>query len=234
MIEEYTYKGHNIRIFESEVSDESPREYDPLGTMLTFHRNVNWTDHEAEGINPKDFEGWEELKQHLIKRHKAVVCLPIYLLDRSGHSISVKPFVGHSMDSGQLGFIYVTRQGMLKHQNFKRLTKKLIDEAEQQLIGEVETLDQWMRGEAYGFVIDPQEDDDEEGLHEEYGSAYYDVEEAKIVATDSVDRLRAMDEELEWIESMPSEELPKYINHKWKYPHVSTAAYKERLKCLNS
>jgi hypothetical protein len=231
MINEFEYNKHTIRIIETDASEESPREYDPLGIMVTFHSNVNYNDL-VPALRASDYESLEAVKAHLIEEYDPVVILPVYLYDHSGMRMSVKPF-SDRFDSGQLGFIFTTREKMHKHRTFKRLTKKLRDEAEQQLIGEIETMDQWLSGEAYGFVIDPQSDDDEEGLHEEYGSAYYDAEEAEIVAKDSVDRLRAMDEELELIEALPEEELPKYINHKWKYPHVAGKAYKERLKWNN-
>jgi len=230
MIEEFEYKGHTIRFIDSEPEVESPREYDPLGIMVTFHRNVDFNDM-VPPLNSSDFNGWDEMKEHIINKLGAVVILPVYMLDHSGQSLSVKPF-SCPFDSGQLGFIYTTREKMLTHRNFKHLTKKLKDEAEQELIGEIETLDQWIRGEAYGFVIDPIDDNDEEGAIEEYGGGYWDTEMAKATAIDTVDGLHAQDEELELIRTMPAEDLPKYINHKWKFTHVSNKAYKERIKCL--
>lgn len=233
VIKEYQYKKHTIRIIEDDVSDESPREYDPLGIIVSFHKNYDWNDSDAPKLSAKDFSSLEEIKEHLIKQEGAVVILPVYMLDHSGQQFSTKPF-DCPFDSGQLGFIYTTREKYLKHRNFKRLTKKLKDEAELTLQAEIEDLDQWNRGEAYGFVIDPQGEDDWSGLHDEYGSAYYDVEEAEIVARDSVDRLQAFDEEQEFIKNLPIEELPKYINHEWKYPYASDEAYKNRLKELEN
>lgn len=231
MIKEIDYKGHNIRIIETDAETESPREYDPLGIMVTFHRSIDYNDM-TPALKYSDFNSLDAVKEHLINELGAVVVLPVYMLDHSGYVVSITPFAGHSLDSGQLGFIYTTREKMLKHRTFKRLTKKLLEAAELELTGEIETLAQWLRDEAYGFVIDPDGDDDEEGCLEEYGGGYYDAEEAEIVAIDTVDGLHAQDEELESIRVMPAEDLPKFINHKWKFPHVSDKAYKERLKCL--
>ena len=223
MIKEFTYKKHLIRIIESDVEVESPREYEPLGVMCTMHRRQDFNE-VSPAPKPEDFDGWDALKEYIVKSFDAEVILPVYMLDHSGIRLSTKPF-DCSFDSGQIGFISTNKTRMLQKRTFKNLTQKLRDEAEAELVGEIETLDQWLRGEAYGFVIDPQDDNDEEGLYEEYGGAYWDVEAAELIATDTVDGMHAQDEEREFIETMPAEDLPKYINHDWKYKYASTKAY---------
>lgn len=230
MVKEYKYKNHLIRILNDDGDVESPREDDPLGKMVCFHRRYNLGDEYDYKVS--DFTGWDELEQHLIKKEKAVVILPIYMYEHSDITIKTTPF-SCSFDSGQVGFIYTTRDMYLKRRNFKRLTKKLKEEARQILEGEVEMYDQWLRGEFYGYVIDPEDSEDTCGIHDEYAGGFDDVEGAEMDAKAAVDRLSALDEELDLIKNLPVAELPKYINHKWKFPYVAEPAFKERFKTLD-
>lgn len=88
------------------------------------------------------------------------VLLPVYLYDHSGLSISTQPFTC-KWDSGQVGFIYtdlktIKEKGGL---NWKRWTHKRREQAQEWLKSELQTLDYYVRGEVYGFII---EEDGEE------------------------------------------------------------------------
>lgn len=106
---------------------------------------------------------------------KHVVMLPLYLYDHSGITMSTGRF-SCPWDSGQVGWIYVTKETIRKemmrpqplkkgqkHPDYKlikHVTKKDIAHAEEHLRNEVKTYDQYLTGDVYGFVI---EDMDGEG-----------------------------------------------------------------------
>lgn len=92
--------------------------------------------------------------------YQNAVVLPLYLYDHSGITMSTNPFGCH-WDSGQVGFIYVMREDILKEFDRKRLTKKLRKRVEEILIAEVECYDQYLRGDVYGFQITPLDDEDD-------------------------------------------------------------------------
>jgi len=124
---------------------ESPREWNNLGTMICFHGRYSLGD-KHDYREPYDFE--KELKQ--IRKNGVV--LPLYLYDHSGITMSTKPF-SCRWDSGQVGYIYVTKETILKEFGGKILTKKLKENMIKHLICEVEVYDKYLRGEVYQFTI---------------------------------------------------------------------------------
>lgn len=144
---EKTYKKGNkeLRVIREE-SPESPREWDNVGTMVCFHNRYNLGD--KTNLNQDSFNSWEELKEYLVEELKAEVILPLRLYDHSGISISCGteyPF-NDRWDSGCVGFIYVTKDKL----NEEGINK---EDAEKRLKGEVETYDQYLNGDIYGFQL---------------------------------------------------------------------------------
>jgi hypothetical protein len=80
----------------------------------------------------------------------AKIVMPLYLYDHSGQTISTKPF-GCRWDSGQVGFIYVSRKKLLEEYGGKKVTKKMLETATKVLLAEVEVYDHYIRGDVYGF-----------------------------------------------------------------------------------
>jgi hypothetical protein len=84
---------------------------------------------------------------YLRRERGATVILPLGLHDHSGISM----YVGTSRgwDSGQVGVIFDTAEARQRI----GLTKR--DDVERSLRGEVEEYDSYLRGEVYGYVVDP-------------------------------------------------------------------------------
>lgn len=76
--------------------------------------------------------------------------LPLYLYDHSGITMSTGSF-SCPWDSGQVGFIYVSKKKA--REEYGPLTKKNLERVYTYLRGEVETYDQYLRGDVYGFVL---------------------------------------------------------------------------------
>ena len=149
VITEKKVGDYTIRTFYDECP-ESPREWDNLGTMICFHKRYNLGDNHDYKHN--DYSGWDEMKKAIIKNENAGVILPLYLYDHSGITISTSPF-SCPWDSGQIGFIFISKKKMLDEYGGKIVTKKLKERIEGYLEGEVETYDQYLRGEVYGFEV---------------------------------------------------------------------------------
>ena len=124
-------------------SPESPREWDNLGTMVCFHRNYNLGD--EHDYCSGNYDGWDEMKEEIIKQENVHTILPLYLYDHSGITMSTSPF--HCpWDSGQVGWIFVSKD---------KVKNEGIDESkiESILKGEVETYDQYLTGDVYGYKV---------------------------------------------------------------------------------
>jgi len=129
---------------------ESPRNWDNLGTMVCFTRSYNLGD--DHNYRRDDYGSWTELKNDIIKNENVGVILPLYLYDHSGITMNTTGF-SCVWDSGQVGFIFISKEKMLKEYGGKIVTKKLKERVEKYLVGEVETYDQYLRGEVYGYKI---------------------------------------------------------------------------------
>lgn len=159
----------------------NPREdFDNLGTMVCWHRRYNLGDREAAKTygEPRDLmlelsgldenSDWYQRKteemnslqemQFLFdyaQRH--AVILQLYLYDHSGISMSCSSFIGRAhhaeWDSGPVGFIFLTHEDIRKEYSWKKLTEKRLLKIEEYLKSEVETYDQYLTGDVYGFRL---------------------------------------------------------------------------------
>lgn len=162
-VETKTIGKYKIEIIQDE-SPDSPRNWDNLGTMVCSHNRYDLGDKHNYRFN--DYDSWDEIKKAIIKNEKVGVILPLYLYDHSGITMNTTGF-SCRWDSGQVGFIYVTKQKMLEEYGGKIVTKKLKEKVEGYLKGEVETYDQYLTGDVYGYRISEISTCDKGHEHEE-------------------------------------------------------------------
>lgn len=209
------YKGYRI-VLKYDTDASNPRkEYDNLGHMVCFHKrydlgdehnyenpqalilDLTYLDEDELGRNPNDDLG--DGSKHRI------VWEPLYLYDHSGITMRTTPF-GDPWDSGQVGVIYITYDAIAKDLGLTDVGNKWTPTPEQIAVyekilkGEVETYDQYIRGDVYGYSIyaadeeaqnvdededPPTEDDDEFWMDDEEESCWgffgeaYAIQEAK-------------------------------------------------------
>jgi hypothetical protein len=132
---------------------QSPREWDNLGTMVYWHRRYELGDVDGskEYGDASDFDEWWK------ENGKGGIRLPLALLDHSGLRIWIGngPHWSDSQgwDSGQVGWIYVTAETLRKEYG-KRITKKRLETAKRCLESEVETYDQFLSGDVWGYILE--------------------------------------------------------------------------------
>jgi len=136
---------------------ENPRKYwDEVGIMACFHNRYSLGD--KTEITADMFSGWDEMENYIIKKLKAIVVLPLYLYDHSGITMSTSPFAC-KWDSGQVGFIYATRESVKKLMGWPRISAKRLKKVEEILQGEVKEYDAYLTGEVYGWRVKNEYDD---------------------------------------------------------------------------
>jgi hypothetical protein len=131
-------------IIRQDTDPTSPRENEGnLGTMVCWHgkytlgdvrpteRPEDWF---KENFPPEDLDGG--------------MCLPLYLLDHSGITMSTENF-NDQWDSGQVGWI-VAKPEKVK-EAFGDNSDKSVQQARKNLIEEVRIYDQYLRGAAWGY-----------------------------------------------------------------------------------
>lgn len=136
------YKGYTINILHDKDC-QNPREWDNLGTMLCIHSRYILGDDQnitLTGI-------------HEVINDKNNIVLPLYLYDHSGITISTSPF-SCPWDSGQVGIIYISLEDIRKEYSVKRVSAKLREKVINMLIAQVETYDDYLTGNCYGYQIE--------------------------------------------------------------------------------
>ena len=205
VIKTIEHRGKTIKIYPDHDA-ESPRDWDNLGTMQTWHRRYDFSDPldqqyvEYKGVEydlsePEDMLSWLRLKAAA----NELIYLIVRGYDHGGMTINAfkeEDQVGYPYndrwDSGVFGVIFCTREAMLKEWGGSRLTKTIKEKARRCLYGEIEALDTCLTGGVVGYVISGLDDDTFDSCW-----GYYDmdiaIEDAKDVINYEVDRQEARD-----------------------------------------
>lgn len=180
--EKFEHKGLAVEIIYDEDA-QNPRDKDwadNLDTMVCFHGRYNLGD-EGHGYKQEDYNSWDELKTQIIKDHKPVVIKPLYLYDHSGITISTSPF-SCPWDSGQVGFVFISRKAALDNWSKSKKTsnKSLEARVEKYINASVDEYDKYLRGEVFGYSVKKGEEE----LDSCWGfiGREYCIEEAKSIA----------------------------------------------------
>lgn len=172
-----------LRIIQNGDTD-NPREWSNQGTIVYKHSRYLLGDEQTDDpiwylINLLDIEEklqssrkWHELNNEtdmldyvLTFFEKEYIFLPVYLYDHSGLALNTTGF-SCRWDSGQIGWIYVSKADIRKEYNVKRISKKLREQIEANLNSEIELFEQYITGDVYGFVL---EDNDENEIDSCWG-----------------------------------------------------------------
>lgn len=167
--------GEYIIKVEQDDMNESPREWDNLGTMYCWHSRYNLGDyndnpysspnamiHDLSGLFEDELteylteEDLEKCYDAAIKNH---IILPLYLYDHGGITMNTTGF-SCGWDSGQVGYIVMSYENIRKEYNWKNITKKRREQIEKYLTGEVETYDHYLTGSVYWYSIEKGEDEE--------------------------------------------------------------------------
>lgn len=110
--------------------------------------NMVWS-RKMTGPNP-DERAVDDTMLNVIS--KKYIMLPLYLLDHSGLAMKTTSF-HDPWDSGQVGWIYVSKEDALKEFGGEKMTGAIKKKAEDLMRDEVEAYDSYLRGECYGFEL---------------------------------------------------------------------------------
>jgi len=146
-VETVEYKKHKIEVFPDEHCGNPIQNWDMLGEYLCWHRRYN-LGNSGRFTTPDEVVAYARQTQSLL--------FPLFMYDHSGIVLSLSnshyPFTDQ-WDAGQLGFILVDREKALKEFGKKRLTKQLKQRIGQIIEAEVETYNQYLAGDVYGYVV---------------------------------------------------------------------------------
>lgn len=170
-------KAENDKVLlkiEYDDNAESPREWDNLGTMVCWSRRYNLGDEHnysdpsyflealAGELSNMDSDKLEDKTDEQLLRiiERYAIILPVYKYEHSGIALNTTGF-SCRWDSGQVGWIYVTKKQVREEYDAKRVGKKLKERVEGYLKNEVETYSQYVQGTVFGFILEDKETGEE-------------------------------------------------------------------------
>jgi hypothetical protein len=180
--DEETYAVGSAKIhIRQDDNTESPREWCNSWTWYSNHRRYSFdrdykTRHwyKIDDIFDGETEEGETVRDAILRQNPDLLDVrPIYMLDHSGVSVSLGSF-NDPWDSGVGAFAVITREQAEKDcPDLKGNDEKLKERAYGWLKDEVETYQQFLSGEVYGYVV-------EDGSGEELDSCwgYYSIKDA--------------------------------------------------------
>ena len=145
--------GYRLKIYQDNEPMNPRTEWDNLGTIAYGHSKYILGEEEAQYT--EQYDNWDQwFNCEILKPYSGnVFYLPVYIYDHSGVTISTKPF--HCpWDSGQIGFIYVTKEKVRKWFGVKRITAKIRDKVYQALQHEINIYDKYLTGQAWGYILE--------------------------------------------------------------------------------
>jgi hypothetical protein len=204
-----------LKIIADRDASDPRKDRDCLAVMVCDHRRYTLGDEDAHGkaadairasrdyraswededkADSLDFSAGPDLYK-AIQRCSDIMSLPLYLYDHSGITMSTGRFAC-PWDSGQVGFIFVTRERYLTECVGKPdgiLTKARREAAYKMLEGEVEEYDQYLTGDVWGYVVEDEDGDQLDACWGFFGIDYA-KEEGRSALAYEADRLAKADE----------------------------------------
>jgi hypothetical protein len=162
--EETTPCGKTIKIWQDEDA-ESPREWCSDTVFIIRGTRVMSPDEYSDGDFPP----------------AGAISLPVWHYTHSGsmyQANETNPF-SCPWDSGQAGFIWITREDARKDYGVERISSKLLTQIYDRLRGEVEVYSDWANGQVFGYSIHDEDDEVIDCCGGFYGDWDHAIEEAK-------------------------------------------------------
>lgn len=141
------HKGLSIKIYNDETAENPYTSWDMFGTMHHWHRRGFF----GEDLSRMEREDIQTMMNEI--KGAGGIVLPVYLYEHGGQTIRTTGF-SCPWDSGQVGFWSATAEEIQKEFGGDK------ERAARCITGEIQTMDSYLKGEVYGFVLE-----DEDGEH---------------------------------------------------------------------
>lgn len=149
------YKGYSIKLEQDDCYIDPRKDFDHAASMVCFHKRYSLPNESS--YHASDFDSWNDLQSKIESNNLDCFILPIYMYDHSGVTISTKPF-SCPYDSGQIGFIFISRNKAKSEYGIKHFTQTQIDRVFSYLISEVTEYNQFLTGDVWYYTISKDEE----------------------------------------------------------------------------
>lgn len=119
-----------------------PRVGQDCATRIwAWHKRYILGDQDPEKPDTREFGSWAEVSKEICEKHDVLLIKQVRMYDHSGLGVSLSsdryPF-NCPWDSGWVGFIFITREATLKALCAKRVTSRVLKQAEALMESEFE------------------------------------------------------------------------------------------------
>lgn len=152
-----------VAYYEEDASNPQ-KEWDPFGEILYLKRSRYML-----GGRAVDSDEMREIAEDPNN-----IVLPVYAYVHGGSTISTHPF-SCQWDSGQSGYVWISKADALKQLGKKRLTAKTREKILENLRGTVRTFAMFLEGDVYDlrvYRVDENGDIDESDIVDSMGDVY--------------------------------------------------------------
>ena len=154
---------------------QNPREWDNTGKLALFHKRYRVAN--ESGLDSRDYDGWDGLDNALIRECRAVVLVPVYMMDHSGLTLSADPEAFRRCDPqgwdwGRLGTAYIDGATLKREWGHLPPGQGRLDAAHRMLQVEVEAYGQYLNGDIWCYRVE-----DADGEIEDSCGGYFDREQ---------------------------------------------------------
>lgn len=168
-IDTFIHDGMTVEIlpYEKDIDHLNPRLDDCFCVIVADHPKYDIGDTE-HGYREENGYEWgpdslQEIHADIVKTHPGCIIRPLFLMDHGLVGVSLKDY-RDKWDSGQVGWVFVSRQMIRDNWGIKRVTKEYIERAEALMASEVEEYSRWLEGCVYTFkVTNPATGESEKG-----------------------------------------------------------------------
>ena len=169
------HKGLLLEIHIDEDATDPLEEFDSIVKFACLHKRHNLG-------NMPELTTPGEIAEH-IKETRAIA-YPLYLMDHSGLTLSMSTTNFASIDPigwdwGLLGYVFITREDILKERGRKYVTSRVRDWALSCIEGSVSEYGAYVSGEVYGFTVSDPEGEEVDSCWGYYGGLDCVIKSAK-------------------------------------------------------
>lgn len=173
VVKTLTVEGKTLEIAYDEFCSNPRIDMDNLGTIVAWHSRYDLTD---EGIDNRGgfreflefemsdfYETYEGVEKATTERlmslfRKENIILPVYMYEHGEIALSTTGF-SCRWDSGQVGWIYVSKEKIREEYGVKRITKKTLEKVHAVLNDEIKTYGQYINGDVFSYVVKDEEEE---------------------------------------------------------------------------
>lgn len=229
IIKTIEYRGYTINIL-PDFNPCNPRTECDNVTVFELTMNNYTLPSEGNGLDFEDPDeklpdGWKAAEKTLIKEVDPFIILPVTCYNHSGLSFSI----GNTFDKwdgGRVGFIYITKATAKENKLTKKQAEKIIKQ-------DLETYNQYVNGDVYGYEVKNPDGDVIDSCWCFYGNYGLEEEAKSIIDNDIKEKAtnaETLHADIKDLTAQLAERLDQFTDDK----HLLKLAVNRNLKSIQS